>query len=250
MSMKTLIAKIFIGTYKLEYKLNPAVKNQAKNVKRVWNNTNYKDFGLERIARLFLVSIQFFFPALYIRDLTGRMGLLSRKLGVEVYVIMKLLFPILMFTFKLTDNIVIYFVTLYFLVETFIYLLSLIFLSDIYARPITYKRSFLLLLINFVEIGLDYAVLYSYFNSHTIGFFKGEVHSAIDIIYFSFVSLSTLGFGDVTVANDTGKIIVLAQILTFLLFVGLFLNFYASKIQDVTYFNSTNKPRWDNDIKK
>ncbi len=245
-NIKDIIIKICIGTYKLEYKLNPAISNQAKNVKKVWNNNKYKDFGIERLVRLILVSIQFIFPALYVRHLTGKMGLLGRKLGVEIYVILKLILPIIFFKLHLTDSPIILLFTIYMLTETLLYLSSLIFLSDIYASPITYKRSLLLLFINFIEIGLEYAVIFSYFNLHSNNFFSQSINSPIDLIYFSFVSLSTLGFGDISVMNETGKIIVLFQILTFILFVGLFLNFYASKIHELTYFNSKNKPKWNN----
>ena len=234
----------------MEYRLNPAISNQVKNVKRVWNNKKYKDFGIERLVRLFLVLIQFIFPALYIRHFSGKLGLLSRKLGVEIYVIIKLILPLMFFKFHLTDNTFILFFTVYMLVETILYLSSLIFLSDIYASPITYKRSLLLLFINFVEIGLEYAVILSFFNIHYNNFFSPDLNSTIDIIYFSFVSLSTLGFGDISVTTNIGKIIVLSQILTFILFVGLFLNFYASKIHELTYFNTKQKPKWKQNADK
>ncbi|MBW2090437.1 MAG: hypothetical protein JRI37_15945 [Deltaproteobacteria bacterium] len=243
-----MLHKIFIGTYVLEYKLNPAIKNQAKNVKRVWNNSSYKDFGIERVARLFLVMIQFVFPALYVRDITGRTGLLGRKLGVECYVLLKLFLPIIFFKLHLTGNFIVFAVTIYLLVETVTYLLSLILLSDIYASPITYKRSILLLFINFIEIGLEYAIIFSYLSIHTTDFFNRQMGSAIEIIYFSFVSFSTLGFGDISINDDTGRLVVISQIFTFILFVGLFLNFYASKIHDLTYFNTKEKAKWKKNI--
>ena len=194
--------------------------------------------------RLFLVCVQFVFPALYVRHFTGKMGLLGRKLGVEIYVVIKLLLPLIFLKYQLTENPIILGITIYMLLETILYLSSLIFLSDIYASPITYKRSLLLLFVNFIEIGLEYAVIFSYFNLHNVNFFTEQINSSLDIIYFSFVSLSTLGFGDISVSTDIGKIIVLFQILTFILFVGLFLNFYASKIHELTYFNTKNKPKW------
>jgi len=245
MKIKDFFIKLFIGTYKLEYKLNPAIPNQVKNVKRVWNNSKYKDFGIERLTRLFLVLIQFIFPALYVRHITGKMGLLGRKLGVEIYVISKLILPLIFFKLHLTSSPIVLGITIYMLVETLLYLSSLIFLSDIYASPITYKRSLLLLFINFIEIGLEYAVIFSFFNSHYANFFSDKINSSLDIIYFSFVSLSTLGFGDIYVTNNIGKVIILFQILTFILFVGLFLNFYASKIHELTYFNTKRKPKWN-----
>ncbi len=243
MKIKDFFIKLFIGTYKPEYRLNPAISNQVKNVKRVWKNSKYNNFGIERLARLFLVLIQFVFPALYIRHITGKMGLLGRKLGVEIYVISKLILPLIFFKLHLTSNPIVLGIIIYMLLETLLYLSSLIFLSDIYASPITYKRSLLLLFINFIEIGLEYAVIFSFFNSHYANFFSDKINSSLDIIYFSFVSLSTLGFGDISVINNIGKVIILFQILTFILFVGLFLNFYASKIHEMTYFNTKQKDK-------
>ena len=74
MKVEDFFIKLFIGTYKLKYRLNPAIQNQLKNVNRVWNNSKYKDFGIERLIGLLLVSVQFIFPTLYVRHLTGKMG--------------------------------------------------------------------------------------------------------------------------------------------------------------------------------
>ena len=90
-----MLKKLIFGKYDSNHKLKPAIKNQAKNVKRIWNNKTYKDFGIERILRLFLVSIQFIFPALYIRHISGLFGLLQRKIFVELYVLIKLCLPLI-----------------------------------------------------------------------------------------------------------------------------------------------------------
>jgi len=238
-----MLKKLIFGKYDSNHKLKPAIKNQAKNVKRIWNNKTYKDFGIERILRLFLVSIQFIFPALYIRHISGLFGLLQRKIFVELYVLIKLCLPLIFFYYHLTDQFIIAIFTGYMLVETVIYLTSLIFLSDIYAQPISYKRSVVLLFVNYVEVILEFAVLYSFFNLN-YNIFPEQLVKDIDIIYFSFVSFSPIGFGEINSVVDYGKLLVIGQIFVFLIFGGLFLSVFTSNIGEMTYFNSHKAKKW------
>lgn len=238
-----MLKKLILGTYESSHKLKPAIRNQVTNVSRIWNNKTYKDFGIERLLRLFLVSIQFAFPALYIRHLSGLFGLISRKIFVEIYVLIKLFSPILFFYLDITDSIWVAVFTSYMLIETVIYLSSLIFLSDIYAQPISYKRSVVLLFINYVEVILEFAVLYSFFNIN-FDIFPGQLVKDIDIIYFSFVSFSPIGFGEINSVVDYGKLIVISQIFVFLIFGGLFLSVFTSNIGEMTYFNSHKAKKW------
>lgn len=238
-----IVKQLFLGKYKSEHELKPAIKNQAKNVKRVWKNIKTKDFGLERLLRLFLVTVQFLFPGLYIRHISGLYSLITRKIAVEIYVILKLTLPLLFFWFDLTHLPWIAIINTYFLVETVLYLSNLIFLSDIYAQPISYKRSILLLFINYVEIVLEFAILYSYFNLNN-GIFPDQILKDIDIIYFSFVSFSPIGFAEINSIIDMGKVLVISQIFVFLIFGGLFLSVFASNIGQLTYFNSHKEKKW------
>ena len=73
---------------------HPEIQTQALNIIRIWRNKHYKDFGMERLIRLFLVIFQFAFPGLYIRHIFGKLGLVGKKIGTEIYVVSKLLFPL------------------------------------------------------------------------------------------------------------------------------------------------------------
>ena len=79
------------------------ISHQWKNVKDVWNNINnqYDAIGIERILKLILILIQFITPGLYIRALFGRKGKLSKHIGVEVYVIIKLISAIFILKYQL-----------------------------------------------------------------------------------------------------------------------------------------------------
>lgn len=222
-------------------KVKPAIKNQCLNVRRIWNNKDYNDFGIERIFRLLISISLFLFPGLYIRSISGKFGLISRKLAVEFYVILKLILPIIYFKLNLTEYLSIAILASYMAVETLVYLAALIFLSNEFTKPISYRRSILTLFINYIEICLDFAVIYSYCNFAIPNFFKEKLTTGIQAIYFSFVTSTTVGFGDITVTNSFGQTLVIIQILLFLMFIGLFINFFTSRANELSYYTTKKK---------
>ncbi|OPX28723.1 MAG: hypothetical protein B1H08_05395 [Candidatus Omnitrophica bacterium 4484_171] len=160
-----------------------AYKRQVKHLKQVLNDSTY---GLERILRLFLCSIQFIYPALIIRTLFGKFG------------------------------------ALYIMSETIFYILNLIFLSDIYSSPVSYRRSILFLFLHYVEVVMDFSVIY-------IGLdLLNKALTPLSAVYFSFVTNTTLGYGDYHPNCGMGQIVVIAQLLIFIMFVVLFINYFSS----------------------
>lgn len=229
-------------------KLRPAIKNQWLNVKRIWTNEHYNDFGIERLIRLTLALSLFIFPGLYIRAIFSKFGLLGRKLGVEFYVLLKLALPIIFFKLDWTNNLIVVAIVVVMAIETVVYLAALIFLSNEFARPISYRRSLTTLFINYIEICLDYAVVYSYCNFAIPGFFKEKLLTDIQAVYFSFVTSATVGYGDILVVKPLGQYLVISQVILFLVFVGLFINFFTSKVQEPTYYNA--KPTYNDKFNK
>ncbi len=227
-------------------RLRPAFQNQWLNVKRIWTNEYYNDFGLERIIRLILALSLFAFPGLYLRAFFGKFGLLGRKLGVELYVLLKLILPILFFKLDFTAYLAVAIFSGIMAVETILYLASLIFLSNEFAKPISYRRSLTTLFINYIEVCLNYAIIYSYCNLTIPNFFKEKLTTDIQTVYFSFVTSATVGYGDIVTINAFGQYLVISQIILFLVFVALFINFFASKVQDPTYYNAkpTYSDKW------
>lgn len=228
--------------------LRPAIKNQCLNVKRIWYNKHYNDFGIERIVRLTLALLLFIFPGLYVRHIFGKLGLLGRKLGIEFYVLIKLLLPIVFFKLNLTDNLFIAIFSGIMAIETVLYLATLIYLSNEFARPISYRRSITTLFINYIEVCLDFAIIYSFCNLTIPNFFNHQLTTDIQSIYFSFVTSATVGYGDITTNNPFGQFLVISQIIIFLIFIALFINFFASKVQDPTYYNA--KPEYNDKWQK
>ena len=221
----SFLKKLFFGKRPLKYKyVSPAVQNQVKTLKKVWNDDNEPTFGIERIFRLFLVIVSFLFPILYIRHVSGKYGLMSRKIAIELHVILKLFLPSIFFHFDITNNPFVIFIAIYLMLETVTYLLGLIFLSDIYISPISNKRSFLLLLINYVEITMYFAMIY-----HGLSLIN-EASTPIQNIYYSFVTSTTLGYGEMLPNNEIGYVVVISQLLSMVLFVSLFFNNLASNL--------------------
>ncbi len=212
------------------------IRSQYIHLKKVWTNRHYSDFGIERLIRLFLASVLFVFPGLYFRAAFSSLGLIARKLAVDFYVILKLLIPVVFFYFHLTSHLVIALFSAYLGAETLVYLASLIYLSNEFAQPISFRRSLTSLFLNYIEICLDYAVIYAYCNANIPHFFKTKLTSGMEAVYFSFATSATVGFGDITTVHKLGQALVITQIIIFLIFVGLFINFFSSRIKDNTHY--------------
>lgn len=235
-------AKLLLGTKEPKYTIRRhAIFIYKLNVIRIWRNKKYNDFGLERFFRLFLACSQFvFILSLLVRDISGRLGLIGRKLGVEFYVIFKLVLPLSLLIFSRIDSSFQIAIVTYMLIETLLYLNCLIFLSDVFAKPISYKRSILLLFLNYIEVALEYAVIYAYFNNTKREFLSTNITN-MKAVYFSFVTSATVGYGDIYPKTDLGYFIVVSQILVSLIFVALYLNFYSSRIENISYYNKKEK---------
>lgn len=218
-------------------KSRPALQNQWLLVRHVWNNEHYTDFGLERIIRLFLALVLFLFPGLYIREVFGKMGVMTKKISIEIYVLLKLFLPLFLFKFDLTGQLWAAVLSTYLLLETVLYLTSLIFLSNEFEKPISHRRSLTTLIINYVEICLNYAVIYSYCNHNIPQFFNHYLQKDIQVIYFSFATSATVGYGDIVMQNSLGQALVISQIILFIIFLALFVNYFVARVHDPMYMN-------------
>ena len=227
MALKNVLFKLFLGKREYNVKYNKsALKSHAQNLVNVWNNENNSDIGLEKILRLFLLSVQFVFPGLYIRQLFGRRGLSVKNLAIEVYVLLKTAFPLILLLTGGYTHPVFIFLVFYILTETIFYNTILIFASDVYSHPRSYRRSVLLLFFNYIEIVFDFAVIYG--GLHLLG---GRVNGIIDFIYFSFVTSATISFADIYPITNLGKIMVGTQSVVFFVFIVLFFNFFSSRVK-------------------
>lgn len=232
--MKSILRKLLIGkvsrTYKPKY--NP-IQKRILNIRSIWNNDHQDDNGIEKIVRLILSSSQLLFPGIYIKYLACKLGHEYQDLALDFYILAKVAFPFLILINHWQDHTMIILLMIYVLIETVLYIPTLIFASDLFSRPRSYKRSMLLLFFNYIEIVVAFGVLYTLGNNMNKPF-----EHWFDSVYFSLVSSNSIGFGDFYPVTTFGKVLVSIQGIFFLSFVILFLNFFSTKVKSKGYFDN------------
>lgn len=228
--MKNLVIGPTIG----DNKCKNAITEQWKHLIKIWNDKPKATFGIERLFLLFLVSIQFLMPSLYIRYLSGLRGMICRKIAIEIYTILKVALPIILLSVSIKNNYLLA-LTIYLGIETVVYVNGILFLQGLYSKPISYKRSVLLGMINYFEIILDFAFIYYASGSLEC------VHTNLDYFYFSVVTSATVGFGDFTPILPEDKIIVISQILISLFFTLMLLAFFMQNFNESNTWKVKNK---------
>ncbi len=234
--MNTILRKLLVGKVSRNYKpkLNP-IQKSLLNIRAIWNNDHQDDNGIEKIVRLFLSGSQLLFPGIYIKYLACKKGYEYQDLALDFYVVGKVIFPLLTLINDWQSSSIIVWILVYLLLETVLYIPILIFASDSFSRPRSYKRSMLLLFFNYLEIVVSFGVLY------TLGENMNKSFSHwFDPIYFSMVSSSSIGFGDYYPVTTFGKVLVSLQAMFFLSFVVLFLNFFSTKVKSKGYFGDAD----------
>jgi hypothetical protein len=237
--MKEFLRKLLLGKISSKdrhrFSITPLQK-RTLNIRAIWNNDHQDDNGIEKIIRLILSISQLFFPGVYIKHLAHKIGFEYRDLTMDVYVLWKVTFPILILINQWQTNIYVVGLMVYLLLETVLYIPTLIFASDMLSRPRSYKRSMLLLFFNYIEIVFSFGVLYSCGDNMNKPFTNW-----FDSVYFSMVTSSSVGFGDYVPVTTYAKILVSIQALFFLSFVVLFLNFFSNKVKDKGYFDNESE---------
>ena len=236
MEMKKIVRKLLLGNVAKmgKPKFNP-IQRRIQNIKAIWNNDHQDDNGIEKIVRLFLSSSQLFFPGIYIKYLASKKGTEYEDLAVDFYVLLKVALPLTLLINQWQTNPILLGIMVYVMLETVLYIPTLIFASDLFSKPRSYKRSMLLLFFNYLEMIFAFAVLYTCDN-----YLNRPFHHWFDAIYFSTVTSSTIGFGDYYPVKTFGKFLVSMQSLLVLLYVVLFLNFFSTKIKSKGYFDQDN----------
>ncbi len=227
MNIRNILYKLFFGNP--EYN-TPAKKsayaNLFINLRRIWNNEKHNDVGFEKILRLVLVAIQLVFPGLHIRNFFSKHGVITRNVANEFYVLFKTCLPLFFLVSGLYVNKWAVGISIYLLIETICYVSSLIFVSDMFVKPRSYRRNLLMLFFNYFEICLSFAVIYG--GLHLL---NAQATGVVDYIYFSVITSSTIGFGDIHPVTQLGKIVVCMHALIIVSFIVLFLNFFSSKVE-------------------
>ena len=234
--MRGVIKKLVLGK-KIPLKGLPvgAIEKRIKNIKAIWDNKHHNDVGIEKVFRLFLATSQFLFPGIYIKHFFGKQGSQVQDLAMDVYILFKIFFPFILLYLEYPHSPFIMAWVIWSVTETILYVPTLIFASDIISRPGSYRRSMLLLFLNYFEIIFAFALVYAH--GH---YLNKPFQTWYDPIYFSFTTLATIGFGDYYPVAGYGKILVCMQSMLFLMFVVLFINYFSNKVEDKGYFDPKN----------
>jgi len=225
-----IIKKLFVGNTKVIYNTEGAIDRRIKNLKIIWDNEYHEDVGIERLLRLFLAASQFLFVGTYLRELFGKTTI-TRDLSIDGLVLFKIIFSILVIKYHLYNNDIIFYILMWFLLETILYIPTLIFASDYLSRPRSYRRAMILFFFNFSEVNISFASIYSKF-----ALLNKEFIHWFDSVYFSFVVSSSIGFGDHYPIDYNGKLIMVAHSIVSIMFIVLFLNSFSSKMEITGYF--------------
>jgi len=225
--MKRVLSKLFFGKpeYNTPQKIS-AYDAYTSNLSKIWNNEKHHDVGFEKILRLFLVGVQPIFPGIHYRNIVGRYGVIRRNVAIEFYVLFKTLLPAVFLITGFYKHMAAVAISTYLLCETVIYVASLIFVSDIFVKPRSYRRNILMLFFNYIEIALSFAVVYG-----GLRLLDDTPKDIIDYVYFSIVTSTTIGFGDLHPVTALGKALVCTQAIIMVAFIVLFLNFFGSKVE-------------------
>ena len=237
--MKQFLKKLLLGKIshkdKVRFNLDP-IQKRILNIRAIWNNYHQDDNGIEKIVRLILSISQLLFPGVYIKYFAEKRGVGYQDLAMDGYVLAKVVFPFLILLNGWQYNKFLIWLVIYVLLETVLYIPTLIFASDMLSRPRSYKRSMLLLFFNYIEIVITFGVLYSCGNHMNVPF-----KTWYDPIYFSMITSSSIGFGDFVPVTAYAKFLVSIQALFFLSFVVLFLNFFTNKVKSKGYFDNDSE---------
>ena len=253
---KNRIEKIFLGNTNLEKTASrPYYETQKQNLKSIWNNTKYNDFGVERLLRIFLQLLAWPLPSGILRSLTGSDNFLTRRLSIEILVIAKLIFYYFVLKFDYTSNFTILVIAFVLTCDTIYFSISRIMLNDLYRKHVSYTRSLLLTFLNYIEVCLFFAILYLYIDytrseafiiNENIQLTVNGHLSSIQAIYFSFITAATIGYGDISPKDPFAMKIVVIQTIVSLFFVIVFLTNVINQLGKNTFYNQVKNTEEEN----
>lgn len=127
-------------------------------------------FSVAKVIRLLLMAVRLlFFPVMLFKDLIGGTDWKKRRQFVEIFTLIKAVIPVMIWMVMclwgtLTDLTafrgIVLAVSVYGMSDTITYLLTLIMLADIQRPSANIIRSMILLLVNYVEVSLEMALVY------------------------------------------------------------------------------------------
>ena len=136
--MKSFLRQLLLGNISRKdrplLKINP-IQKRILNIKSIWNNDHQDDNGIEKIFRLFLSISQLLFPGVYIKYLVSKRNFEYQDIAMDIYILLKLSFPLLILINNWQAHAILIYIMVYVLLETVLYIPTLIFASDMIDLP-------------------------------------------------------------------------------------------------------------------
>lgn len=227
--MRRFLSQLLLGTRGAHTPvLRRVYAKHSADLRAIWRQTNYYDFGIERLLRLTLKLLAFVMPGTLYRAAVDRVGggsFLFRRTAVEWYATLKLGWYVAMFKLGLTTTGGWVLASAVLSFDTVHFLLCRIFLADLSRGHTSFKRSLILVIVNFTEITLFFAALYTYLDQQLRQAGATAFNHAltgVEAVYFAFVTATTVGYGDVHPVHHLVMKVVVAQIGVSLFFVVIF----------------------------
>ena len=222
MKVLTFLRKIYIGPcVNPQKQYRAALSDLLFQLKELWKHGTH--FGFSRLLRFAFVIVQFFSLYSYIAHFFDKMGYLGGKIFAEFYVLAKCILTFVIL-FYIKDSTFFCVLAIYFLVDTVLFNAGIIMLSDVILKPALDRRSMVLLGLNYLQLCAAFALLYL----HTDSIIKLE--TSLQALYFSFVTSTTLGFGEFHPTGRTGYLITIFQLIISVIFIALFVSYFMTRL--------------------
>lgn len=199
-------------------------------IKQVWHNTHpYENIvWAEKLLLVITIFLKMLMPSFWIRHFAEKNTKHYRR--VDFYNILKPILFFIILIYNLDHLSIVMILITYLLIDLLISIVSTLLLSDIFIKPLSIRKQFFSLWCHLGEIILWFAILYLHYDALWYITWEHKEVWIIWAIYYSMCTLSTVWYGDIAQMNDLGSVISVIQMIYGLIFIGIILSAYVSKI--------------------
>ena len=209
----------------------PYYATQCKRLKEIRKNEKYKAFGIEWTVRVILQFAAIFVPSGLVKCLSNGQPLLTRRKHIEMFAFAKVLLAYGLVRLGLANSFWVLLIIIILCLDTLHALLSRIFLDFEWREVVSYKRNMIMVFVNYIEVVLCFAAIYQYCDNnqdlHQGAAFVinnqisvGTSHlTPVQVIYFSFITAATIGYGDISPSAGLVQNMVTLQVIVSLFFI-------------------------------
>jgi len=220
--------------------------DEYRLIKSIWVNKypeNTEKYPLSILEKFFMSLFIFIrsFSLVHIKDFFVSYNVKSEI--SEFYVAIWLLFLLYLLYNPILCSSLLIIVVFYRLIDGLNYRLCIIFV-DRYAKDWNVRsinRSLIILMLNYFEIVIGFAILY--LTTSSIGYSESNtiISTPLEGVYFSTITLTTLGYGDLNPINSTGQLLSIIEPIFGFVLIILIVGVIINGIKDVRERNKYDK---------